>query len=640
MQQYIRMVKRQKRIFFMKIITTILFYLVGLFQIFSQDGYWQQKIDYNINVDFDHLNHQFDMDQQIVYHNNSPDALSKVYMHLYYNAFQPGSMMDVRSRTISDPDSRVSDRIAKLSENEIGFQKILSIKSRNSNLKFNEDGTILEILLDQPLKPGKKLKLSIFCKSQIPIQIRRTGRDNKENVAYSMTQWYPKMCEYDNEGWHSNPYIGREFYGVWGDFNVIVNIDSSFTLGGTGILQNPNEIGHGYQTKKTEIDSKINGKLKWHFRAENVHDFAWAADPYFIHEKTFLNNGTIIHFLHKNDSLNNNWKKLQPYAVKCFEYMNDNYGEYPYKQYSIIQGGDGGMEYPMCTLISAGGSFKGLVSVTVHESIHSWFQGLLATNESKYEWMDEGFCTYAQYEVLNFLYGNKILNPLSRQYKSYARLAKSINNEPLSTHADFYNLNYVYGVNAYNKGAIFLHQLGYIIGSDILAVGMKKYFEKWKFKHPKPIDFKKIMELESGLELDWYFEQFTKTINNIDYSIVNVESIGTKSKILIKKEGRMPMPIDISILTDNSDLYWYNIPLRIMRGAKKNDMIGDDFKVISDWPWVYNYYEFEVDIPVDSIKKIQIDPSTRLADVNLENNTWIENKEKQDNPDIIFKNKL
>ena len=640
MQQYIRMVKHQKRIFFMKIITTILFYLIGLFQIFSQDGYWQQKIDYNINVDFDHLNHQFDMDQQIVYHNNSPDALSKVYMHLYYNAFQPGSMMDVRSRTIADPDSRVSDRIANLSENEIGFQKIINVKSGNSNLRFNEDGTILEILLDQPLKPGKKLKLSIFCKSQIPIQIRRTGRDNKENVAYSMTQWYPKMCEYDNEGWHSNPYIGREFYGVWGDFNVIVNIDSSFTLGGTGILQNPNEIGHGYQTKKTEIDSKLNGKLKWHFRAENVHDFAWAADPYFIHEKTSLNNGTIIHFLHKNDSLNNNWKKLQPYAVNCFEYMNEHYGEYPYKQYSIIQGGDGGMEYPMCTLISAGGSFKGLVSVTVHESIHSWFQGLLATNESKYEWMDEGFCTYAQYEVLNFLYGNKILNPLSRQYKSYARLAKSLINEPLSTHADFYNLNYVYGVNAYNKGAIFLHQLGYIIGSDILVVGMKKYFEKWKFKHPKPIDFKKIMELESGLELDWYFEQFTQTINNIDYSIVNVQSVGAKSKILIKKEGKMPMPIDISILTDNSDSYWYNIPLRIMRGAKKNDMIGDDFKVISDWPWVYNYYEFEVDIPVDRIKKIQIDPSGRLADIYLENNIWIDNKKMQDSTQIVFKNKL
>ena len=111
--------------------------------------------------------------------------------------------------------------------------------------------------------------------------------------------------------------------------------------------------------------------------------------------------------MHKNDSLNDNWKRLQPYAVKCFEYMNENYGEYPYKQYSIIQGGDGGMEYPMCTLITAEGSFKGLVSVTVHESIHSWFQGILGTNESKYEWMDEGFCTYAQYEVLNYLYEKK-----------------------------------------------------------------------------------------------------------------------------------------------------------------------------------------------------------------------------------------
>jgi hypothetical protein len=148
------------------------------------------------------------------------------------------------------------------------------------------------------------------------------------------------------------------------------------------------------------------------------------------------------------------------------------------------------------------------------------------------------------------------------------------------------------------------------------------------------------MEFESGLELDWYFEQFTQTTNNIDYSIVNVQSVGNKSKILIKKDGRMPMPLDISILTANSDSYWYNIPLRIMRGAKQNDMIGDDFKVISDWPWVYNYYEFEINIPFDSIKKIQIDPSTRLADINLENNIWIENEKKVDSTQIVFKNKL
>ena len=192
---------------------------------------------------------------------------------------------------------------------------------------------------------------------------------------------------------------------------------------GTGIIQNPNEIGYGYENEKFKTKKYYGNKLKWHFKAEKVHDFAWAGDPFFIHEKTNLDNGTVLHFLHKDDSLNNNWKLLQPYAKKCFEYMNKNYGEYPYKQYSIIQGGDGGMEYPMCTLITAEGSLKGLISVTVHESIHSWFQGILGTNESKYEWMDEGFCSYAQYEVLNYLYDKNVLNPLLRQYKSYYRLA-------------------------------------------------------------------------------------------------------------------------------------------------------------------------------------------------------------------------
>lgn len=634
------MVESKKRNVYMRVLIWLLLILFYSLPSFSKDNYWQQKIKYDMNIDFDHKSHQFDIHQEITYTNNSPDELSKVYMHLYYNAFQPGSMMDVRSRSIADPDSRVVDRIFNLDKNEIGFQKIISVKNGSNNLIFFQEGTILEIFLNKPIKSGKKLNLSIDCKSQIPIQIRRTGRYNKEDVAYSMTQWYPKMCEYDLEGWHTNPYIGREFYGVWGDFNVEINIDSSFVLGGTGILQNPNEIGHGYETEKKEKKGNSN-KLKWHFKAENVHDFAWAADPFFIHEQTSLENGTILHFLHKNDSLNDNWKRLQPYAVKCFEYMNENYGEYPYKQYSIIQGGDGGMEYPMCTLITAGGSFKGLVSVTVHEAIHSWFQGILGTNESKYEWMDEGFCTYAQYEVLNYLYKKNVLNPLYRQYKSYSNVAKSSYKEPLSTHADFYNLNYVYGVNAYNKGSVFLHQLGYIIGSKALKIGMKKYFDLWKFKHPKPSDFKKIMEMESGLELDWYFEQFTQTTNTIDYAIARVKSIGQKTQILVQKKGRIPMPLDICLVTIDSNAVWYNIPLRIMRGSKKNDMIGDNFKTISDWPWVYEYYEFEVDFSLEEIKKIQIDPSTRLADVNLENNVWTESTKLEIIvPGIIFKSKL
>ena len=625
----------------MRILFIIFINIFFYFQVSGQKTYWQQQISYDIDVDFNHQNHQFNLTEKITYYNNSPDNLNKVFFHLYYNAFQPGSMMDVRSRTIADPDSRVLDRIQKLNKDEIGFQKINSVvDGNNKNLVFNEQGTILEVILDKPLNPGKKLKLTLSCRSQIPLQIRRTGRYNKENVAYSMTQWYPKMCEYDDEGWHSNPYIGREFHGVWGDFDVTINIDSSFVLGGTGIIQNPNEIGYGYENEKFKTKKYYGNKLKWHFKAENVHDFAWAGDPFFIHEKTNLDNGTILHFLHKDDSLNNNWKLLQPYAKKCFEYMNKNYGEYPYKQYSIIQGGDGGMEYPMCTLITAEGSLKGLISVTVHESIHSWFQGILGTNESKYEWMDEGFCSYAQYEVLNYLYDKNVLNPLLRQYKSYYRLANSEFQEPLSTHSDFYNLNYVYGVNAYSKGSVFLNQLGYIIGSEKLKSGMKKYFNQWKFKHPTPTDFKKVMEYESNLELDWYFEQFIETVNTVDYSIFSVTEIDNKTKILIQRIGRVPMPLDISVTSSKSKITWYNIPLRIMRGSKEKDIIGENFKVISPWPWVYNFYEFIIDLPLEEVQKIEIDASTRMADINRSNNIWNGKTNESELPKIIFKSKL
>lgn len=625
----------------MRILYIIFINVFFYFQVSGQKTYWQQQISYDIDVDFNHQNHQFNLTEKITYYNNSPDNLNKVFFHLYYNAFQPGSMMDVRSRTIADPDSRVLDRIQKLNKDEIGFQKINSVvDGNNKNLIFNEQGTILEVILDKPLNPGKKLKLTLSCRSQIPLQIRRTGRYNKENVAYSMTQWYPKMCEYDGEGWHSNPYIGREFHGVWGDFDVTINIDSSFVLGGTGIIQNPNEIGYGYENEKFKTKKYYGNKLKWHFKAEKVHDFAWAGDPFFIHEKTNLDNGTVLHFLHKDDSLNNNWKLLQPYAKKCFEYMNKNYGEYPYKQYSIIQGGDGGMEYPMCTLITAEGSLKGLISVTVHESIHSWFQGILGTNESKYEWMDEGFCSYAQYEVLNYLYDKNVLNPLLRQYKSYYRLANSEFQEPLSTHSDFYNLNYVYGVNAYSKGSVFLNQLGYIIGSEKLKSGMKKYFNQWKFKHPTPTDFKKVMEYESNLELDWYFEQFIETVNTVDYSIFSVTEIDNKTKILIQRIGRVPMPLDISVTSSKSKITWYNIPLRIMRGSKEKDIIGENFKVISPWPWVYNFYEFIIDLPLEEVQKIEIDASTRMADINRSNNIWNGKTNESELPKIIFKSKL
>ena len=196
-----------------------------------------------MSIDFDSDKHQFKGEQVIKYTNNSPDVLDKAFYHLYFNAFQPESMMDVRSRTIADPDRRVGDRISKLSKEEIGYQKVKSLKVDGKKVKYKIVGTILEVdLSKRKIMPGETVSLEMKFEGQVPLQVRRSGRDNAEGIDYSMSQWYPKLSEYDYQGWHSNPYVGREFHGIWGDFDVKITMDRKYTIGATGVLQNAKQI--------------------------------------------------------------------------------------------------------------------------------------------------------------------------------------------------------------------------------------------------------------------------------------------------------------------------------------------------------------------------------------------------------------
>ena len=196
--------------------------------------YWQQHVDYKMEIDMDVNTYQYKGKQQIIYTNNSPDVLNRVFYHLYFNAFQPGSEMDVRSTTIPDADRRVDDRISKLQPNEIGYIKVNSLKQNGTEITHKTVGTILEVTLAKPIQPGESVTFDMLFDAQVPEQIRRSGRNNSEGVALSMAQWYPKLAEYDTEGWHVDPYIGREFYGVWGNFDVKITIDRNYTIGGSG----------------------------------------------------------------------------------------------------------------------------------------------------------------------------------------------------------------------------------------------------------------------------------------------------------------------------------------------------------------------------------------------------------------------
>ncbi|WP_367772642.1 M1 family metallopeptidase [Flavobacterium sp. WC2421] len=598
--------------------------------------YWQQHVDYKMEVTMDVKNYQYKGKQELVYTNNSSDTLKTVYYHLFNNAFQPGSEMDARLHSIKDPDGRMVNkvtvegkevkvsRIESLKPNEIGYLKITNFKQDGVDAAAKTVGTILEVTLAKPILPNTKTTFTLDFDGQVPVQIRRSGRNNSEGVELSMAQWYPKMAEFDFEGWHADPYIAREFHGVWGNFDVTINIDKDYTLGGSGYLQNQNEIGHGYQDEGVTVAyPKKTKMLSWHFVAPMVHDFTWAADKNYIHDVVKGPNDVALHFLYKNyPKTVENWKKLEPMMVKVMDFYNKNIGNYPYKQYSFIQGGDGGMEYAMCTLMLGNGTLDGIYGTATHELGHSWFQHILASNESKHPWMDEGFTTYVEDLATNELSGKKVANPFEGNYKAYYSLVNSGKEQPQTTHGDRYDENRPYSISSYVKGSIFLSQLRYVIGDDKLAETIKRYFHDFKFKHPTPNDIKRSAERVSGANLDWYLVDWTETTNTIDYGIKAVTENGDQTTVSLERIGRMPMPIDLTVeYTDGTSESFY-VPLRMMSFVKENPNPLVKRTVLNDWTWAASNYDFTIAKPKSTIKKITIDPSGLMADVKQANNVY------------------
>jgi hypothetical protein len=580
--------------------------------------YWQQHVDYTMEIDVDAEKNQYKGEQTLIYTNNSPDTLSRVYYHLYFNAFQPGSEMDARSLAIEDPDRRVGDRISKLTEDEIGYIKPTKLKQDGKNLKYTIEGTVMTVLLNKAILSGESTTFKMEWDAQVPLQVRRSGRDNAEGVRFSMTQWYPKIAEYDFQGWHADPYIGREFHSPWGDYDVTINIDEEYMVAGTGYSATNVKGSTDYK----EVKKAKKGKRSWNFVAPNIHDFTWAADPDYVHNQYDGPNGVTLNFYYKNNpNIKDNWTNLQSKTAEMLDFYNKNIGMYPYKQYSVIQGGDGGMEYAMSTLITGNRKFASLVGVTAHELAHTWFQFLLATNEGKHEWMDEGFTSYISDEAMNFINKANNPNPHDGSYKGYMFLAKSGKEQPQSTHADRYASNRAYGITAYSKGAVFLAQLGYVIGKDNLDKTLKRYFTDWSFKHPTPNDFIRVAEKVSALELDWYLMDWTQTTNQIDYAIKNVETRKDATVITLERIGLMGMPIDLDVTyTDGTQEQFY-IPLQMMRGEKPADFIDYKRTISPDWAWAYPSYELKIP-STKKVRSIMIDASKRLADVQEENNSW------------------
>ena len=608
----------------------------------AQADRWQQRIDYKINATLDVATNIVKGTEDIVYTNNSTDTLKKVYFHLYWNAFQPNSSMDVRSRELGkntmtnrrgdvmkDWDARVTDRIQKLTPAEIGYQRVSAITINGKAQKLIEHETILEVQLTNPIAPKTSAKLSLVFEAQVPKQIRRSGRDNAEGVRFSMSQWYPKMVEYDYQGWSTNPYIAREFYGVWGNFDVSLQLAKNYTVAATGVLQNPNAVANAQ------------GLKTWNFKGNNIHDFVWAADDQFKHLSKEVRKGLTIHVYYKEKDAKSDsaWSNILYAAEKVLPYIEKNFGAYPYPQYSFIQGGDGGMEYAMATLI------KGPSLGTVfHEWMHNWYQQVLGSNESLFAWIDEGFATFAESKVSRWYDANaaaqspfiserakaqvlasvekaKLDLPLTQagSYAGYMALAKSGLEEPASTHADHFNTNYAYSNAAYSKGATLLGLLGYVIGDSVRDAVLLNYYNTWKFKHPNANDFFRVAEKTSGIQLQWLKEYWVNSTKTIDYGLNDIQAGNNTAIISIQRLGKLPMPIEVLITYKDGTTELHYMPLDLMLGGKMAEGAVNHI-IHSAWQWVAPTYTFETSKPLSALKSIEIDPSYRMPDLNRSNN--------------------
>jgi aminopeptidase N len=307
-----------------------------------------------------------------------------------------------------------------------------------------------------------------------------------------------------------------------------------------------------------------------------------------------------------------------------------------YKQYSFIHGGDGGMEYPMATMLVSAS-----LGTAFHEWMHSWYQMMLATNESLHPWMDEGFTDYAtnlveEYYRQQVSRKNLSANPVALKasdsmaaqfpmyhrdsYASYMALAKSGREEPMTTHADHYNTNFAYSLASYTKGAVFMEQLGYIVGAPMRDRILLSYYRQWRFKHPNPNDFIRVAEKESGLQLDWYKMYWVHTTKTIDYGIDSLWEDGGVTKIRLGRTGQMPMPVDVKLTFKEGSSEWHYVPLNLMFGEKEAEPGQTPRTVYPEWKWTHPTYTIETKRRLTDITTVEIDPSQRMADLERKNN--------------------
>ncbi len=614
---------------------------------------WEQGADYIITVTLDTTAHTIGGNEKITYYNNSSNPLPDLYLHLYWNAFQPGSMMEERMRESGAKGA--ANAIASLAPDECGSVDIQSLAVEGAPAKTETLGTILHVIPSHPIQPGASAAIEIQFVSHVPKFIRRAGYNSPDSVEYSMAQWYPKICAYDERGWHDDQYLGREFYGVRGRYFVNITAPRDYVLAGTGEVTNPFETGCGYglaydaylpnPAARDTMRMNAKGQLidtaayrTWKFEAQGVHDFAWAADRDFVHRIIHIGGanqqgGTVLHVLYKK-KFHSGWNYADSAAVKLLDYYGVEYGKYPYKNFTVVQAGDGGMEYPQIVFLRGGAPPLGTLA---HEMAHQWFYGILGNNETGEALLDEGFTTFASGEAAGALFPAKpprrdwleyLFAPQNvRIAPYYLKLAADGMDEPVLEHSDAFRENATYNL-VYNKTAAILEMLKYTVGDSVFQKIMQTYCSQYWLKHPTTDDFIRVSESVSGMNLGWFFDEWLRTTRTCDYSVDGVSSVASsgaapdksdksggayRTTISLSNRGGIAMPLDLLLTYADGSQQTALIPVSWRAKSVPNGI------VLPLWDPYLHSYTSTFETP-QRVTGVVIDTSHRLGDINWLNN--------------------
>ncbi len=585
-------------------------------------AYWQNSADYHLNVSLNENKKEITGAAEITYTNNSPDALSFLWLQLDQNLFAK----DSRGNAVVPLNG---SRNGAHGEELEGGYKIKAVKLDGKAVKYTITDTRMQIDLPRELKSkGGVAKITIEYSFISPEygSDRMGVQETKNGKIFTMAQWYPRMCVYDDVmGWNTLPYLGAsEFYLEYGNITANITVPANHYVVASGELLNEKEVyskeeinrwNQARNSDKTVMirsESEIgknnsSGTKTWKFKITQTRDFAWASSAGFILDAARINlpsgkKSLAISAYPVESAGDKAWGRSTEYTKAAIEHYSQKWYEYTYPAATNVAGNEGGMEYPgivFCHMTSKG---EDLWGVTDHEFGHNWFPMIVGSNERLFAWMDEGFNTFIN-EISTEAFNKG-------EYYKKGNLARSGSYlmsdslEPIMVGPDNMRERNIGALAYYKPGAGLAVLREAVLGPEKFDKAFRTYISRWAFKHPTPWDFFHTMENVSGEELNWFWRGWFFNKWKIDQGVKNVSYVSGDFKkgaqITIENLGQMPMPTTVQVKFKDGTAKTVKIPVEVW---KRN----------TEWTFVIDSNK--------EINEVKLDPDSVVPDVNLKNNS-------------------